>query len=182
MGRPDGVAAYGVVMYLSFIFAAVYVGYAIGASPVIAYHLGAKNREELHNLFRRSMHILTAFSLTAFCITQLFASSLTALFVGYDQHLWDFTLQGMRWYSLAFLFSTFNYFGSAFFTALNNGLVSGLLAFVRTLVLEPLCIILFPLFYGTTGIWAAFPIAEICTWLITMCTFYRLGSRYGYLH
>lgn len=88
----------------------------------------------------------------------------------------------MRWYSLAFLFSTFNYFGSAFFTALNNGLVSGLLAFVRTLVLEPLCIILFPLFYGTTGIWAAFPIAEICTWLITMCTFYRLGSRYGYLH
>ncbi len=179
---PDGVAAYGVVMYLSFIFAAVYIGYAMGASPVIAYHLGAKNREELHNLFRRSMHILAAFSLTTFSITQLFASPLTALFVGYDQHLWAFTLQGMRWYSLAFLFSTFNYFGSAFFTALNNGLVSGLLAFVRTLVLEPLCIIIFPLLYGTTGIWAAFPIAEICTCLITVSTFYRLGSRYGYLH
>ena len=167
-------------MYLSFIFAAVYVGYAIGASPVIAYHLGAKNREELHNLFRRSMHILTAFSLTAFCITQLFASPLTALFVGYDQHLWDFTLQGMRWYSLAFLFSTFNYFGSAFFTALNNGLISATISFLRTLVFQIIVVMTLPILFGINGIWIAVAVAELLTLCFTIFFFINKRKVYHY--
>ena len=125
----DGVAAYGVVMYVAFIFAAIYIGYSMGSAPVISYNYGAENHDELRNIFKKSMIIIGTAGISLVILAEIFTGALTYIFVSYDKGLYDLTVYGMRIYVISFLISGFNMFGSSFFTALNNGFVSALISF-----------------------------------------------------
>ena len=136
LAGEDGVAAYGVIMYVNFIFIAIFIGYSIGSAPIISYHYGAANHSELKNLFRKSLILNTVAGVVLTAAAELSAVPLTKIFVSYDQTLFDLTLRGFYLYSLMFLVCGVNMWGSAFFTALNNGLVSALISFLRTLVFQ----------------------------------------------
>ncbi|MFR1639260.1 MAG: MATE family efflux transporter, partial [Eggerthellaceae bacterium] len=136
LAGADGVAAYGVIMYVNFVFTAVFFGFSMGTGPIVSYHYGAQNRTELKSLFRKSMTLVGAAGIAMFAASQLLAVPLVGVFVGYDPELAAMTLHGFRIYAVAFLVCGFNIYGSAFFTALNNGKVSALISFMRTLVFE----------------------------------------------
>lgn len=176
----NGVAAYGVIMYVNFIFMGFFFGYAIGSAPVIGYHYGAKNMAELKSLFIKSLVITGAVSLIMTLLAEAFALPLSKLFVGYDAELLGITVKGMRLYALSFLLYGFNIFGSAFFTALNNGGVSALISFLRTLVFQVAAILVLPLVLGIDGIWLAIVVAEGLTLFVTLGLFIKYQKRYHY--
>ena len=175
-----GVAAYGVIMYVNFIFAAIFMGYAIGSAPVVGYHYGAEHHDELKNLLNKSLRLVAAAALVLTALSELLARPLTQIFVGYDPELWAFTCHGFQLYSLSFLFSGFNVFGSSFFTALNNGLVSAGISFSRTLLFQVAAVLLLPLVLGVDGIWLAITVAELLCLLVTAGCLVKLRSRYHY--
>ena len=174
----DGVAAYGVLMYLNLVFQAVFLGYAVGTAPVISYHDGAQNHDELKGLLRKSLTLLLIFALTMFASAELLARPLSILFVGYDRHLLEITLRAFLIYSFSFLFSGFAIFGSSFFTALNDGLVSALISFLRTLVFQVLAVLIFPAVWELDGIWLSIVAAEIMAVAVTVL--FLLGKRKKY--
>lgn len=176
----NGVAAFGVIMYANFIFIGVFMGYSIGAGPVISYHYGAGNREELRSLLGKSLAVMavSCAGLTAAAVT--LAGPLSRIFVGYDQDLLALTTRGFRLYSLSFLAMGFNIFGSAFFTALSNGLLSAAIAFLRTLLFQVTAIFILPLFLELDGIWLAVTAAELLTLVITAAFMVTQRKRYGY--
>lgn len=181
IASENGVAAYGVIMYVNFIFMSFFFGYAIGSSPLVGYHYGAKNIEELKNLFRKSIILTTIVSIIMTILGIGFAFPLSKLFVGYDAELLEMTTNGMRLYSLSFLLCGFNIFGSAFFTALNNGLVSALISFLRTLVLQTAAILILPSIWGINGIWLAIVAAEGLTILVTVTLLIKNRKTYHYI-
>ena len=156
----NGVAAYGVMMYVSMIFAATFFGYTMGSAPVISFHYGAQNTDELKGLFRRSMVITAAFSGAMFVLSQVLAQFLSQIFVGYDAELMAMTVHGFRIFSFCFLLMGFAIFGSGFFTALNDGLTSALISFLRTLVFQVIAILVFPEIWQLDGIWISIVAAE----------------------
>lgn len=174
----DGIAAYGVLMYVSLIFQAAFLGYSVGTAPVISYHDGAGHYEELRGLLRRSLGIVGVFALLMFAAAELLALPLSRLFVGYDQALLALTLRGFRLYSFSFLSSGLAIFGSSFFTALNDGLVSALISFLRTLVFQAAAVLLLPLLWGLNGIWAATAAAELLAVAVTAA--FLVGKRRKY--
>ena len=156
----DGVAAYGVMMYVSFIFAAAFIGYSIGTAPIFGYSLGAQNHRELQNLLKKSLGMIGLFG-TGMIVTGItFARPLGALFVGYDQTLMDITVSGFRIFALSFLFMGYAIFGSGFFTALGDGVTSAIISFLRTLVFQVAAVLLLPLIFGIGGIWWSIVVAE----------------------
>lgn len=181
IASENGVAAYGVIMYVNFIFMSFFFGYAIGSSPLVGYHYGAKNIEELKNLFRKSIILTTIVSIIMTILGVGLAFPLSKLFVGYDAELLEMTTNGMRLYSLSFLLCGFNIFGSAFFTALNNGLVSALISFLRTLVLQTAAILILPSIWGINGIWLAIVAAEGLTILVTVTLLIKNRKIYHYI-
>jgi putative MATE family efflux protein len=174
----NGVAAYGVLMYVNMIFIAAFIGYAVGTAPVIGYHCGAKTPGELRSLLRKSLIIIGIFSVAMLGAGQLLAKLLSTLFVGYDQTLLALTMRGFAIYSFSFLFAGIAIFGSSFFTALNNGLVSALISFLRTLVFQVAAVLLFPLIWKIDGIWLSIVAAELMAALTT--TAFLLGKRKQY--
>lgn len=176
----DGVAAYGVIMYVSFIFAAIFFGYAIGAAPVISYHYGAKNTAELRNLFKKSVTIMSAVGILMTVFAEFAALPLSRLFVGYDENLMEMTCRGMMIFSSAFLIAGINIFGSAFFTALNNGAVSALISFLRTLVLQAVTVLIIPLIWGLDGVWFAAVAAEVLSFAVTVIFLAKYRKKYNY--
>ena len=174
----DGIAAYGVLMYLNLVFQAVFLGYSVGTAPVISYHYGAQNHSELKGLLRRSLILLLIFALIMFVSAELRARPLSILFVGYDYTLLDITLRAFLIYSFSFLFSGFAIFGSSFFTALNDGLVSALISFLRTLVFQVLAVLTFPLVWELDGIWLSIVAAEVLAVVVTVL--FLLGKRKKY--
>ena len=165
----DGVSAYGVVMYIAFIFAAVFIGYNIGITPIIGYHYGARDLREQRSLFYKSLSIIGVLGVMMTLSAELFAGPLARVFVGYDEALTALTIRAMRLYMLAFLISGINMFVSALFTGLNNGVVSAVASFARTLVFEMACVWLLPALVGIDGIWVAWPIAEVLA--LFLCAF-----------
>ncbi len=157
----NGVAAYGVLMYVSFIFQAIFIGYAVGSAPVIGYHYGARQYEELKNLRKKSMKIMGVFSLTMFLAGQVLARPFSLIFVSYDRELLEMTVQGFLIFSFSFLLSGFSIFSSSFFTALGDGLTSALISFLRTLVFQSGAVILLPVVWGLKGIWLSVMAAEV---------------------
>lgn len=157
----DGVASFGVMMYVSMIFVAIFLGYSVGVSPVISYNYGANNNKELKGLTIKSIVLIGIGSVLMLGASQLLAMPLSKIFVGYDQNLCDMTTSGFRIFSFTFLCSGISIFGSAFFTALNNGIVSGILSFVRALVLQIIAILILPRLWGLNGIWASTVFAEL---------------------
>lgn len=176
----NGVAAYGVIMYVNFVFAAVFIGYAIGMAPLVSYNYGARNRAELHGLLCKSLGFIAVAGVALTLIAQAFAGMWAYLFVGYDPQLFDLTQFALRLYALSFLLCGFNIFGSAFFTALNNGVVSAVIAFMRTLVFECGCVLLIPLVFGVNGIWLSIVVAEFGALLVTTGFLIGLRKEYGY--
>ena len=174
----DGVAAYGVLMYVSMIFVATFVGYSIGTAPIIGYHYGAGNHGELKNLLKKSLVIIGVISVCMFVLGEVLARPLSLVFVSYDPELLTLTLRGFLIFSFSFLFCGIAIFGSAFFTALNNGLVSAMISFLRTLVFQVAAILILPAFLGTDGIWAAIVAAEVLASLAAVA--YILGMRKKY--
>ena len=176
----DGVAAYGVLMYVSMVFLAVSIGYAVGSAPAIGYHYGAQDHQELRGLRRRSTAIVAVASMAMFAAGQLLARPLSLLFVGYDPDLLELTAQAFFIFSFAFLFSGFAVFGSSFFTALNNGLVSAAISFLRTLVFQVAAVLIFPLMWGVDGIWLSIVAAEALAAAVTAAFLWALRKKYRY--
>lgn len=176
----DGVAAYGVVMYVNFFFIALFLGYSMGVSPVVSYHYGAGNRSELHNLFRKSLVILMTSAVAMVAAAELSAEWLSRLFVGYDAGLTQLTRHAFAVYSISFIFAPIGIFGSAFFTALNNGVISALLSFGRMFLFQAATILLLPQLMGVEGIWWAIVVAEALSVVLTFWLLSANRQRYGY--
>lgn len=162
----DGVAAYGVLMYVNFIFLAAYIGFSVGVSPVIGYHYGAGNYSELKSLRKKSLEIISIFALLMFTSSLFLARPLSRLFVGYDKSLLEMTLHGFAIFAFSFLFAGFAIFGSGFFTALNDGLTSALISSLRTLVFQIAAVLLLPLIWQLDGIWFSIVAAEFLSVLV----------------
>lgn len=176
----NGVAAYGAIMYVSFIFVAVFLGYSIGSAPVISFHYGAGHHDELKNLFQKSLHLIGCWGLMLAVISQFLAIPLSTLFVGYDAELLAMTRHGFRIYCLVYLFNGFNIFGSSFFTALSNGGVSAAISFLRTLVFQIAAVLILPAILGINGIWSAVSAAELLTLCVTVSFLIRQRNKYHY--
>lgn len=176
----DGIAAYGVLMYVSMIFQAIFIGYSVGTAPIVSYHYGAHNREELKSLLRKAIFIVAIAALCMFAAGELLAAPLSRLFVAYDEELLQMTTHAFAIFSFSFLFSGFAINGSSFFTALNDGLTSALISFLRTLVFQVAAVLLFPLLWGLDGIWLSIVAAEIMAVLATIFFLLKKQKKYGY--
>lgn len=176
----DGVAAYGIIMYLSFVFNAIFIGFSVGCSPLVSYAYGAHNRAELKNLLRKSLGLIAVGSVVLTIGAQVLARPWATVFLSYDPALLAMTEQAFRLYALAFLLSGFNIFGSAFFTALNNGVVSAIISFLRTLVFECGAVIVIPMVLGVNGIWLSIVIAEVAAMIVTLGFLIGLRKVYEY--
>ena len=176
----DGVAAYSVLLYVSFIFLAIFLGYAVGVAPVVSFHYGAGNKQELHSLLYKSLRIIGVGSVLMFAAGELLAGPLSRLFVGYDPGLFALTVRGFRLYSFSFLFVGMAIFGPAFFTALNNGFVSAEISFLRTLVFEITSVMLLPLLLDVDGIWLSVVGAECMATVVSVYFLVRKQKHYGY--
>lgn len=177
----DGVAAYGVLMYVNMIFLALFIGYSIGTAPVISYHYGAKDTAELKSLLKKSSLIISGFAVIMVAAALLSGPMLSRIFVGYDEDLLSLTVSGFRIFSFSFLFAGFAIFGSSFFTALNDGLTSALISFLRTLVLQVAAVMLLPLLFDIDGIWVSMVAAELAAAAVTFAFIMGKRKKYGYL-
>ena len=176
----NGVAAYGVLMYVSMVFQAVFIGYSVGRAPVIAYHYGAGNYGELKSLRQKGLVLIGIFSALMFGAGQVLARPLSYIFVGYDEELLEMTVHGFFIFSFSFLLSGISIFGSSFFTALNDGVTSALISFFRTLVFQCAMVILFPLLWGIEGIWLSVAAAELLAAAVTVLFLVGKQKRYHY--
>ena len=177
----DGVSAYGVLMYVQFVFVAIYIGYSIGCAPIVGFHYGAQNHPELKNMLRMSVILMSASGVVLTVLARVLAAPLAKLFVGYDEGLFTLTCHAFRLFSFAFLFAGFNIFASSFFTALGNGLISATISFLRTLVFQTSSVILLPLLLGVDGIWYAITAAEIFATIISLIFLLAKRKKYHYL-
>ena len=176
----DGVAAYGVLMYVNMIFLAAFIGYSVGVAPVVGYHYGAGNHEELKGLLKKSLVLIGIFSVSMVILAEGLARPLALIFVGYDPELLDMTLRGFLVYSFSFLFAGLAIYGSSFFTALGNGLVSALISFLRTMVFQVAAVLIFPLIWGLDGIWFSIVAAELVAALVTVAFLVGKRKKYHY--
>lgn len=176
----NGVASYGVLMYVQFIFVAVFIGYCIGSAPVVGYHYGAGNHDELKNLRRKSVLLMFLIGFVMVVVAQLLAAPLSRLFVGYDRELFDMTRRALRIASTAFLVVGFNIFASSFFTALSNGGVSAAISFLRTFFFKLSAVLILPLLLDLDGIWWADVTAEIFAFLISVLFLTVKRKKYQY--
>ena len=176
----NGIAAYGVIMYVNFVFVSVFLGFSVGTAPLIGFNYGADNQKELKNLFRKSMIGIAVLSLVMTASAILLARPLAGVFVGYDAALMEMTARGFMIYALSFLLCGFNIYGSALFTALNNGLISAGIAFVRTLICQIAAVMLLPLIWELDGIWFAIVAAELAALLLTAFFMVKYRKRYHY--
>ena len=176
----NGVAAYGTIMYVNFIFVSIYVGFAVGSAPIVSYHYGAGNRAELKNLFKKSLVFNRASSVILTVAAELLAPLLATIFVGYDAALYDLTLRGFMIYSLAFLLMGFNIYASSFFTALGDGVVSAVISFMRTLIFQIIAVLILPIFWEIDGVWCSIVAAELLAIAVSAFFFVKMRKKYGY--
>lgn len=180
LAGQDGVSAYGVLMYVQFIFAAVYIGYAIGTAPITGCNYGAQNHKELRNIRRKSIRITLTAGVIMVIIAELLAPVLAGIFVGYDKDLFGMTVHAFRLFSFTFLLSGFNIWCSSFFTALNNGAVSAAVSFLRTLVFQLAAVLILPIFLKLDGVWISVAFAEVCAFVISLLFLIAKKKKYDY--
>ena len=177
----NGVAAYGVLMYVQFIFVAIFVGYAIGSAPIVGYHYGAENHAELRSMLTKSVKLMSAGGVLLTVLAIVLAAPLARIFVGYDAELFEMTRHAFCLFAFSFLMAGFNIFTSSFFTALNNGAISAAISFLRTLVFQTLCVLLLPLLFGLDGIWWAMTVAEVFALGLSILFLATQRKRYHYI-
>jgi Na+-driven multidrug efflux pump len=175
-----GVAAYGAIMYVSYIFSTFFMGYSFGRAPIISYHYGARNTSELKNLFRMDCVIVAVAGVVLTVSSEVLALPLAKIFGGYDPNLFEMIRHGIVIYSFAYLLMGANYAGSSFFTALNNGLVSAIISFLRTFVFEIIAVLALPIFFGLDGIWSSCAVAEIASFAVTAICIVAFRKKYDY--
>lgn len=181
LAGEDGVAAYGIIMYVNFVFTAVYIGYSVGTAPVISYHYGAGNHDELKNLFRKSLILMVSCGILLTLAAELLSVPLVGIFASYDKKLFALTCRGFRIYSLSFLLMGVNIWASSFFTALNNGGISALISFLRTLIFQIAAIVILPVLWDVNGIWMAIVAAEIFALVLSVICFIARKDKYHYM-
>ena len=177
----NGIAAYGVIRYVNFVFSSMYIGYSIGAAPIVSYHYGAGNRTELKNLLKKSLGLIGLTGIVLTALAEITSGPLVEIFVGYDRELFEMTCHGFRIYALFFIICGFNIWSSAFFTALGNGVVSATISFLRTLVFQSGAVMLLPIFLGLDGVWLAVVAAEIMALCVSAIFCVAQRKKYGYL-
>lgn len=177
----NGVAAYGVLMYVSMIFQAIFIGYSIGVSPIVGYHYGAKNTSELKNVFTKSMIVIFITAIIMFICGELLSEPISRIFVNYDDELLQITKNAFRIFSFSFLLSGMSIYGSSFFTSLNNGLISALISFLRTIVFQASAVMILPIFLKLNGIWLSIVVAELMSFIITFTFLIMKRKKYQYI-
>lgn len=177
----NGVSAYGVLMYVQFIFVAIYIGYAIGCAPITGYHFGARNHNELKNMLRKSSFLSAVSGVVLTILAIALSSPLAKLFVGYDEELYELTRHAFRLFAYSFLLAGFNIFTSSFFTALNNGAVSAAISFMRTLIFQTSSVLILPIFLGVDGIWWAITVAEFFAFILSLIFLFAKRKKYHYM-
>lgn len=177
----NGVAAYGVLMYVQFIFIAIFIGYTIGSSPIVGYNYGAKNYSELKNMLKKGMFLMCTAGLIMMLLAQIFAGPLAKVFVGYDTELFEMTKHAFKLFSFSFILAGLNIFASSFFTALNNGGISAAISFMRTLVFQLLSVLILPMIFGLDGIWWAITVAEVFAFIISQIFLFAKRKKYHYM-
>lgn len=175
-----GVSAYGVIMYVNFVFVAIYLGYSMGVAPVISYHYGAGSSSELKGLFKKSLIISSLLSIVLTTVALISARGIASFFAGYDEEFLNITTRALRLYSISYIFSGINIFGATLFSALNNGLIAGVLSGARMFVFQLLAVILLPMLIGSDGIWLSIVIAETASFILTVISFLKYRKKYGY--
>lgn len=180
LASQNGIAAYGAVMYVEFAFVAVFIGYSIGTAPIVSYHYGSENHNEVKNMLQKSFKIMSILGITMMVLAQILASPLAKVFVGYDKQLFDMTVHGFRLFSFYFILAGINIYASSFFTALNNGMISAIISFSRTLGFETLAVIILPIFLQLDGVWLAITVAEICAFVISISFLIAKKEKYHY--
>ena len=176
----DGVAAYGVLMYVNLIFLSIFIGYCIGTAPIVSFNFGSKNHDELKNILKKSTTILVVSSVFMLCLSLVLSKPLSILFVGYDTKLLELTKTAFLIFSFSFLFAGIPMFASAFFTALNNGFVSALVSVLRTVAFQVSCVLILPLFFGVNGIWLSTVVAEFLALLVAVTVLLLNKKKYNY--
>ncbi len=176
----DGVAAYSIMMYVGFIFIGIFFGFANGSAPIVGYHYGAQNYSEMKNLRKKLITFNIVASAIMLCLSEVLSEPLSKIFAGYDKELYAMTLHGFRIYSVSFLFSGLAIFGSSFFTALNNGPVSAIISFMRTVVFQVICVLSFPVWWGIDGIWVSVIVAEALAAGVSLVFVATLRKKYSY--
>lgn len=177
----DGVSAYGVLMYVQFIFVAIYIGYAIGCAPITGYHFGAQNHGELKNMLRKSAFLSAISGVVLTILAIVLSSPLAKLFVGYDEELYELTRHAFSLFAYSFLLAGFNIFTSSFFTALNNGAVSAAISFMRTLIFQTSSVLILPIFLSVDGIWWAITVAEVFAFILSLIFLFAKREKYHYM-
>lgn len=176
----DGVVAYGIIMYVSFIFSGTYLGYSIGSAPIISYHYGAGNTNELKSLLKKSIKLLFITAIVMTLLAELLSKPLANIFVSYDKELLKMTTTAIILFSISYAISWFNIYASSFFTALNNGFISALISFLRTFAFQIIMIFILPLIWGLNGIWLAVVFAELLSLIVSIVCFIRNRKKYQY--
>jgi len=179
-GGEDGVATFGVMMYVTMIFVAIFIGYSNGTAPIASYNYGAQNHSELKSLYRKSVKIIIFSSIIMFGLAEILATPLSVLFVRYNPELLELTVHGFRIFAFNFLFCGIAVYASSFFTALNNGAVSAAIAFIRTFVFQLGTIFLFPLIWSLDGIWISIAVAELLATIVAIILLVTRRSKYHY--
>lgn len=180
LAGENGIASYGVILYAQFIFLAVYFGYSMGTAPIFGFNYGANNTKELKNLFKKSLIVIGCSAIVLVLTSELLARPISMFFVGYDKVLLDMTIRGFRIFAISFLICGFNIFSSAFFTALNNGLISLLLSIGRTFIFQIIAVVLLPYYFGLDGIWLSIIMSELLALFVTIFFFILMRKRYQY--
>eukprot|EP00833_Pecoramyces_ruminatium_P016858 jgi/Orpsp1_1/1190890/evm.model.d7180000081895.1 len=179
---PDGSAAFSVVAYVCFIYTATYMGFSNGTAPIVGYHFGAENSDEIQNLFKKSLTIIFVLSLILCGIAEGLAGVFAGFFVGYHGNLYDMTVHAMRIYSIAYLIMGYNVYLSSFFTGLNNGILSACISFSKNFIFQIIMIFLLPLFFDLNGIWMAIAFSETLTLIIVSFTILIYNrKKYNYI-
>lgn len=181
LAGENGIAAYGVIMYVGFIFIAMFIGFAVGTAPIVGYNFGAGNTDELKNLLKKSTIINFGAGAVMTALAFILAEPLSMFFIGYDSELLEMTVRGFRIFSLSFLLSGFCIYGSSFFTALNNGLISAIISFMRTLVYQMLGILILPIFFELDGVWYSMLLAEFLAFITNIVFIFAMRKRYNYM-
>ncbi len=176
----DGVVAYGIIMYVGFIFVGTYLGYSVGTAPIIGYHYGAENTDELKSLLRKSLKLIAITSIVMTFLAEISSKLLASIFVSYDTELLNMTTTAIRLFSISYIISGFNIFTSSFFTALNNGVVSAIISFLRTLVFQVTMIFVLPAIFGLNGIWLAVVVAEFLAIIVSSVFLVCNRKKYKY--
>lgn len=176
----NGVSAYGVIMYVSFIFVSIFIGFSIGSAPIVSFNYGAKNSGELKNILRKSLIVISCTAVVMTTLSQIIANPITEFF-NFSPELHKLTVHAFRMYAISFLLAGFNIYGSSFFTALNNGVVSAIISFLRTLLFQVIMVLVIPMIFGLDGIWVSIIFAEFLAVMVTTFFIFRNKSRYGYM-